>query len=76
MLETRFAPESLPSASLRSPDGRSITSVGAAGFDGLVKAYCVSDVCRLMSMKGIRDDILGVIVHTLHRNSGLEKRYS
>jgi len=58
MLDTRLAPASFPSASLRSPDGRSTIRVGEAGFDGLVKAYCVSEAWRLTSMKGISVDIV------------------
>lgn len=58
ILDTRLAPESFPSASLRSPDGRSTMRVGEAGLEGLVKAYCVSEAWRLMSMKGISVDIV------------------
>jgi hypothetical protein len=38
MLETRLAPRSEPSLSLRSPEGRSITNVGADGLEGEVNA--------------------------------------
>lgn len=37
-LDTRFEPRSLPSCRRISPDGRSITSVGAEGEDGEEKA--------------------------------------
>lgn len=37
-LETRLPPINLPSLSLRSPDGRSTTSVGAFGEEGEEKA--------------------------------------
>lgn len=38
MLETRLPPVSLPSLSLRSPDGLSMTKVGAFGEEGEEKA--------------------------------------
>jgi hypothetical protein len=38
MLDTRFPPKRTPSFSLRSPEGRSTTKVGAEGAEGDVKA--------------------------------------
>jgi hypothetical protein len=38
MLDTLRVPNSLPSFNLKSPEGRSTTSVGAFGDDGDVKA--------------------------------------
>jgi hypothetical protein len=38
ILDTRFEPNSFPSWSLISPEGRSTTSVGAAGEEGDEKA--------------------------------------
>lgn len=38
MLETRLSPDSFPSANLISPEGLSMTSVGALGFEGDVNA--------------------------------------
>lgn len=38
MLDTRFAPESVPSISRKPPEGLSTTSVGAEGTEGEVKA--------------------------------------
>ena len=38
MLDTRFAPSTFPSLSLRSPDGLSTTNVGALGEEGDEKA--------------------------------------
>ena len=38
MLDTLFAPNNKPSLSLMSPEGRSMTNVGAEGFEGEVNA--------------------------------------
>jgi hypothetical protein len=38
MLDTRFEPSSFPSFNLKSPDGLSITRVGAEGTEGDEKA--------------------------------------
>ena len=43
ILDTLFEPSRGPSLRRRSPDGRSITNVGADGVEGDVKAYWVAD---------------------------------
>lgn len=52
MLDTLLVPRILPSCSLKSPEGLSITRVGAEGVEGEEKAYCEGEEWTLMSRKG------------------------
>lgn len=52
MLEMRWTAVILPSCSLISPEGLSITRVGAEGVEGEEKAYCDGEAWTLMSRNG------------------------
>ena len=58
MLDTRLLPNNGPSFNRKSPEGLSITRVGAEGVDGEVKAYWEAEAWTLMSLNGSKPAIV------------------